>query len=647
MALRPLALGCVFATLLIVAPPDAAAQDPAPGSPRNANYSIDVRLEPTSRALQATERITWRNVTHTATSELQFHLYWNAWTDTRSTWMRENARRGKVQRPAGDFSRLAISSIRLMTGATPGVDLTAHQRFIAPDDGNADDRTVMTLPLPHPVAPGETIEIELAWTARVPRTFDRTGAIGNYFFLAQWFPKVGVLEEHGWNCHQFHAMTEFFSDYGVYDVRMTVPAGWMVGATGVEQDRHDNPDGTITHRYSQADVHDFAWTTSPDFVVQTAQFAEPGLPPVQMRLMLQPEHLSQAERHFAATRSALRRFGAWFGPYPYGHITIVDPAFQSESGGMEYPTLFTAGTQWLVSRAVTQQTPEEVVVHEAGHQFWYGLVGSNEFEHAWMDEGINTFATARAIATDYPDVYLDRYYFGGFIPWTFPDVRLSRETDWNRLWQYREGATEDTIAEPTYRMRPETVRYFAYAKPAVWLNTLERWLGWPVVQNALRATFMDGLFAHPQPDIMLDHLQAAAGRDLRPFIDQAYRGSAVFDYAVDDLASEKDGTAFQTRVRVRRLGDGIFPVDVLVTFEGGEQVTEKWDGASRWREFTYTRGVRAVSAVVDPARVLLLDVNFTNNSQTLSPRGDAAARKWSLKWMVWLQDALMTWGLFA
>ena len=123
-----------------------------------------------------------------------------------------------------------------------------------------------------------------------------------------------------------------------------------------------------------------------------------------MRLLLQPEHAGQAERHFDATRTALKYYGEWFGAYPYGHITIVDPAYQSGAGGMEYPTLFTAGTRWLAPRAVT--TPGGVTVHEAGHQFWYGIVGNNEFEDAWMDEGFNTFSTARAIAQVYDPNFL-------------------------------------------------------------------------------------------------------------------------------------------------------------------------------------------------------------------------------------------------
>ena len=191
----------------------------------------------------------------------------------------------------------------------------------------------MAVYLPAAVAPGQPITLDIEWTAKIPRPFARTGAIGNFFFIAQWFPKIGVLDATGkWNCHQFHVGTEFFSDYGVYDVRMTVPRGWPARRDGPRARAHDNADGTTTHRYYQEDVHDFAWTTSPDYIERRERFEHPGLPPVDMRLMLQPEHVSQAPRHFDSTRAALRHYGEWFGPYPYGHITIVDPVWRSEYG---------------------------------------------------------------------------------------------------------------------------------------------------------------------------------------------------------------------------------------------------------------------------------------------------------------------------
>ncbi len=615
----------------------------APLSPRNANYTITARLDAAARTITGSEIVTWRNITSKPATDLQFHLYWNAWKNPRSTFMRELAlgsggvsNEDRHRRP-DEWGRIDVSAIRI-----GGRDLAAAKRFVAPDDGNADDETVMMVPLDEAVEPGTTISIEIAWTAHVPRTFARTGVVGNFFFIAQWFPKLGVLQDEGWNCHQFHAGTEFFSDYGVYDVSLTVPTGWPLGATGVRRSIADDRAAmATTHRYYQEDVHDFVWTTSPDYLERTARFEHPTLPPVEMRLLLQPEHADQAERHFDATRTTLKYYGEWYGPYPYGHITIVDPAFQSDAGGMEYPTLFTAGTRWLAPARVT--TPEGVTVHEAGHQFWYGIVGSNEFEDAWMDEGFNTFSTARAIAQVYDPNPLALRYFGGFIPWVVKDIAVDREIDGNRLRGYRRDAKSDVQSTPSYRYFPSTGGSITYNKTALWLNTMERWLGWPTLQRVMSTYFERWKFAHPKPADYFAVANSVSDRDLGWFFDQVYRSSNVFDYGVQDLKSTREGDHFRTSVVVRRYGEALFPVDVAVTFRDGERVVEHWDGRDRWKEYVYDRSAQALTAQVDPERVLLLDVNYTNNSRTLEPKGGAAATKWSMTWMVWLQDNLLTW----
>jgi len=640
---------------------------PVPGglSPRNASYEIDVRLDHAARTLAGRETIRWRNISAATATELQFHLYWNAWRNAESTWMRERRMGGNRQPVRADaWSSMDVRSIRVRTPSpnsqtptpnsqlpTPNaVDLTSQQRFIAPDAGNTADQTVMSVPLATPVGPNESVEIEIEWTARIPRPFARTGYIDDYYFIVQWFPKIGVLEDGGWNTHQFHSPTEFYADFGVYDVRMTVPAGWVLGASGRETARKDNGDGTATHAYHGEDIHDFAWTTSPDFVEARQTFEHATLPKVEMRLLLQPEHAGQAERHFAATAACLKYYGEWFGPYPYGHVTIVDPAYQSRSGGMEYPTLFTAGSRWLAPAAVT--VPEDVTVHEAGHQFWYGIVASNEFEHAWMDEGLNTFSEARTIAQrQEPNYHVERF-FGGFIPWVFRDIPVRRETDGNRLSGYRDVADADVQSTPTYRYWPGSASAITYNKTALWLNTLERHLGWPVLQKAMATYFERWKFRHPKPDDFFRVVSEVSGQDLTWFFDEAYRSSNVFDYGVQQFTSEPQGGrpaaggTYRTVVVARRFGEAIFPVDVVTTFRNGSQAKERWDGRERRRIYVYERPAEAVAAQVDPDRVLLLDVNYTNNSRTLQPRTDEATLKWSLKWMVWLQDLMLTYAFF-
>ena len=651
-------------------PPTASAGEPL--SPRNANYSIDVRLNEREHILDGREVLTWRNIASISASELRFHLYYNAWKNTRSTWLRERL----LTSPPGaadrwreeDWGWIDVTAVRLLgAGDAPPIDLTSRARYISPDDGNPDDQTVMAVPLPREVRPGETVNIELEWTSKIPRTFSRTGAIGNYFFIAQWFPKIGVLEDTGWNCHQFHAATEFYADYGIYDVRITLPTGWVLGATGQLANVRDNRDGTTTHRHYQEDVHDFAWTTSPSFLERVDLFQDSSLPPVTMRLLLQPEHAGQVERHFEATRAALRAYGEWYGPYPYGHITVVDPAWQSGSGGMEYPTLFTAGSRWLAPADVMQ--PEGVTIHEAGHQFWYGIVGNNEFEHAWLDEGLNTFSTARAIDESYPVRYASERFFGGFLPYVYRDLPLSRAVDDNRLGRYRAWAETDVQATPTFRYWPNrgSASAISYSKTALWLHTLERYLGWDTLQTILATFFERWKFAHPKPDDFFSVASEVSGQDLTWFFDEVHRSADVFDYGIQELSSrpvpergffdgnggmthvdssDTDDRPFETTVVVRRYGEAIFPVDILVVFEDGHEVQERWDGRGRWRRLTYVHSARGNRAIVDPDRVLLLDVNYTNNSRSRTPQGSRAATKWTLRWLTWLQDLFMTYAFF-
>ena len=622
--------------------------DAQPLSPRNANYTIDVTLDARARTLNARETLVWTNVTNASTDELQFHLYYNAWRNDESTWMREHKltswwQRASTER-ADDRAAIDISSFAIKGGTIAPADLTKQMRFIAPDDGNKDDRTVISVALPEPIGPGETLTIDISFTAKIPRPFARTGAIGNYFFIAQWFPKIGVLDAEGtWNCHQFHVGTEFFSDFGVYDVRLTVPRGWPVAATGRQRERTDNPNGTTTHRYYQEDVHDFAWTTSPDFLEARERFEVPGLPPVDMRLLYQPEHASQTARHFETTRATLRYYGEWFGAYPYGHLTIVDTPWRTATDGMEYPTIFTAGTRWLMPREDTYV--EDTLVHEAGHQWWYGMVATNEFEDAWMDEGINQYANARVDAEDYPNGREVPRFFGGFVPWVLDDVPWDRLTSGEFLSDYRGSPTVDIQATPSFRYWPLTSGPITYSKPALWLHTLERALGWPVVQQILSTFFDRWKFKHPKPGDLFQVASEVSGRDLMPFFDQVYRGSAVFDYGVDSVTSAE--TADETYVNdvvVRRHGDGIFPMTILATLANGEQRRFAWDGTGRWHRVTFEHASRVLSAQVDPDQVLVLDTNFTNNSFTTEPAGGRAATRWSAIWMVWLQDQLLTWS---
>ncbi len=667
---------------------EAAVESPAaePGalSPRNASYTIEVRLDPEAKRLEGRQLLRWRNIQDVPTDELRFHLYWNAWRNDHSTWMREERLAsdppGKIRDDAWGW--IDVESVRLVSGDE--IDLSARARFESPDDGNPEDRTVLVVPLPAPVAPGETIEVAMDWRSQVPRTFARTGFRGDFFFVAHWFPKLGVFEgEDGWACRQFHSNTEFYSDYGVYDVTIVAPERFVVGATGREVSSEPAEDGLVAHRFVQEDVHAFTWTASPDYRVATDRFEAEGLPPVDLTLLYQPEHEHQVARHFAATKHTLELYGRWYGPYPYRQLTIVDPAWESGAGGMEYPTLFTSGTRLL--NPIEGGSPEGVTIHEAGHQFWYGVVGNDEFVHAWLDEGLNTFSTARVYEQVYGErAEVVRYLrppgtgWRGFLPAVFPDVRQTRAVGGNRLDRYRRHADRDVPATPTFLYYPGSHASISYSKTAVWLATLERHLGWEVLREILATFYERWSFRHPEPEdffaIANEVTRARLGFDLDWFFDQVHRDDVTFDYAIERAESfdaalrgvvERDGEmvvardgddgedgdageepVYRTEVVARRIGDGVFPVDVLLVFEDGSEERRVWDGRARWRRFVHEGPSKLDHAVVDPERTLLLDLDRTNDSLLREDPGWLAPAKWSSKWLVWLQDLMQTFTAF-
>jgi hypothetical protein len=641
-------------------------------SPRNASYDMDVRLEEDAHLLHGEQVLHWRNDTPHSTSELRYHLYYNAWRNDRASFLRQID--GRSDRDAGnvrddEWAYCDVHTIELVDeDGDVLADLGSGREFISPDDDNPDDRTVLRVPLSQPVDPGQTVHVKLTWTSKVPRTFARTGVRGDYWFLAQWFPKVGVLEADGsWNCHQF-IQTEFYADFGVYDVRLRVPTGWIVGATGREVESVDHGDGTTTHRHVQADVHDFAWTTAPDTIVHEQRFEHEGLPPVDMRLLLRPEHAGMEQRYFSATEAALQYYGTWWGAYPYGHITIVDPAYGSHSGGMEYPTLFTGGTRWVSPRL--GRSPEGVTVHEAGHQFWYGIVANNEFEHAWLDEGFNTYSTTRTMQQAFPEHALVERYFEGFLAVAFDGIVPVERTDGaDHLGGSAMQLELDPQQQLSYRTGPGGYRVNAYDKGALTLRTLENHLGWPTFQEVMSTYFSRWRFRHPTPQDFFATAEEVSGVELDWFFDQVWAQSIVFDYAVGEVeaararaprgwidgeqglelgAGEEDTQEqWRSEIVVRRKGEGVYPVLVDVEFEDGSRTVEQWDGRDRWVRYAYDRSSRVTRVVVDPARDLVLDIDRTNNSWLHRSRAREAATKWASKWMLWVQASMEAFAFFS
>jgi hypothetical protein len=654
---------------------DAPGLPPLPEvSPRNASYTIEARLDPGKRTIAGSLVLEWRNTSDQALSTFPFHLYWNAFRNNLSTMARGEGGRipDERRREERTFGWIGARRVRLLDESEVTIqDLTPTLRYLS-EDGNADDRTVMEVRTAEPVAPGETARFRIEWEALVPHgSAGRAGWVHDYHFVAQWFPKIGVFTKGEWSCHPFYPWGEFFSDFGVYDVKLTLPKGFVVGATGRLEGRSENPDGSETLRFVQEDVHDFAWTASRRFLERRARFDDAGYPPVDVRLLLQPEHAHLAERYLEATKIALRTYGTWSAPYPYAQITVVDPAWGSSSGGMEYPTLFTGGASVLAPSE--RQSPESVTIHEAGHQFWYGLVANNESEEAWLDEGFTTYMEAKASDHSLGPAGWARVYFGGAghggpagWPVVAPEVAIPRGSE--SLVGLRAGGETDAMARRAWTYRDgESYGLNSYGKPALVMQTLEGLLGEETLVKVLRTYARRYRFAHPTTDDFIATVNEVTGQDWRWFFEETFFSADLCDYAVEvrsepartpagwlegkngrlelrtpgrsDRRVDEEGP-FESHVTVVRRGEVVLPVELQVDFADGRTVTERWNGRDRWARFRY-EGAKVVRAMVDPGRKIAIDVSPSNNEWIADERpARRAATKWAARYLFWLQNLL-------
>jgi len=586
----------------------SAINSATPMSQRVVHYEIDARYDAKAHALDAGETLTYHNLTGQPQDTFPFHLYLNAFQPS-STWVREGKREGTRGQDFEKWDRKSQGSSEIKSFEVVGQgDFTSQLQFIHPDDDNKDDRTVVQVHLPKPIPPDGYVQFKIKFHDQFPKTLERTGWDRDAIVGGQWFPKVGVWWHGAWNCHQFHAYTEFFADFGVYDVKLTVPQNEVVGASGIEVSNVNNPDGTKTVAYHGDDIHDFGWTASPHYKIFD-DTVNGSMGPVKIRIMLQPAHLGQLERHKRIVHETMDRFDHWYGPYPYKTLTVVDPDPGSQSYGMEYPTFITAGTGWFAPEGNVTE-PEGVTEHEFGHQYWYGMVATNEFEDAWMDEGINQYTENKVMDDIFgPSSSTFRNLWG---------INVG-EREVNRLFVLSAADLDPLTRKGWQFANSNSYGGVTYGKTAVVLLTLEGIIGEDTMRQAMHTYFMRYRFTHPQKEDFLKTIEEVSGKDLRWYFNQAVDGTQVMDFQVykvssvpvewykEDFKEKKGETEYVDNVWVRRKGEFVIPVDVEIKFDNGERVREHWDAQDRWVRYQYQKKAKVESAEVDPDHKLLFN----------------------------------------
>ena len=581
----------LFFIALSLAASICSGQEPDALSERVVDYAITAELDREAWTLDCTETVSFLNTTQSATSELVFHLYMNGYANSESVH----------QKGSGwgiDFDALGepylgyidIESILMGDGsplASPAVI----------------DDTLMSVPLARPLAPGERISLKIDFTVKFPhRTLSRSGFIGGHLWVGQWYPKLGVLEDAGWAAAPFYPHSEFYGPFGTFDVKVTLPAEFKVEATGKLLDASIDEENNIqTVRFRAHDVHDFAWVADTQADLPPPAIADN----VEIVRFNQPYAEQKTEQITQTVRQCLALFADWYMPYPYERIVVAGGP-HGVAAGMEYPGMinisfsYPTHIDWLAKKV---RSPVGVTVHEFAHQYFYGIVASNEAADPWVDEGLTTYTTSKVMDEIYgPGVNItflsrmektillglindgfglpyksgdhclarvyrfanlanfigyDRSPFHGrgsrsLLGYKVDDVHIDGFDTHLGLWRKKEYvpfAGTSALTSAAHEFYPGAYHPIAYSKTALGLETLENHIGRDAMKGILKTFVEKFKFKHPRGADLLDALAAGAGPEHADLVAQLFTGTGTVDYAVKGATcrAAKEPVGFATQ----------------------------------------------------------------------------------------------------
>ncbi len=577
------------------------------------HYQIEASLNDSTHTLHSRMRMRYVNHSPDTLREIWFHLWPNAYSRKYTAFDRQALRMRNAR-----FHFAAESELGGLSGLDFQVDGASANLIV--DEQNLD---MALLLLPKPLHPGGSIQVETPFVLRIPESFSRLGRAGQSYQLTQWYPKPAVYDRKGWHPMPYLDMGEFYSEFGSFDVSLTLPENYIVAATGELQTETERafweekvgeseaslakwPDKTQaapfpasanrmkTIRFTADRVHDFAWFADKRFMVQHREVALPSGRKVDAWAFFTPYQAHWWKQGAEYVAQALQFYSAAVGEYPWPQATAVEGAL-SAGGGMEYPMIT------IIGGAGSAKALDEVIAHEVGHNWFYGILASNERDHAWMDEGLNSYYEKRYIQTRYG-------------PGTGLEV----------LPKILQGTSKQNLDEIAYLLQarrrmdqaPETgsddfgaLNYFlgAYSKPAVALGFLEQYLGVEALDRAMQAYYREWQFRHPYPDDFQAAMERETGRNLDWFFEGLTYSNKPLDYSL--LKSRLTGDTRRVFVK----NSGRIPAPLQVSAMRGDSVL-----FSRW--FEGFQGVQALDIpsgnydriAIDPDR-LAPEVNRRNN----------------------------------
>jgi hypothetical protein len=559
-------------------------------------YRITASLDEPSGVLTARERITYVNRSPVTLSDFYLHEYLNAfrpgsgWAAADSAEQRERFQH--LRDPDYAFERLGGAAVM--------------GEALRPDYPYAPDSTIAHWTLPRPLAPGDSMVVEIAWQARPSTLPRRQGRQGRRFDFAQWYPKVVVYDRYGWEDHPLYPAGEFYGEFATYDVALDLPDDQVIGATGVplegdpgwehakadpalridyQRDWYRSPlssprcgavvAGRKCVRFYAEHVHDFAFSLNPRYVYEEGRYGA-----VVVRVLYQPGD-GATWGNGAAVRNtviALAWLDSLYGTYQWPQLTNVH---RIEGGGTEFPMMVMDGSASL-----------GLIVHETGHQYTMGQLANNEWREGWLDEGFTSFQTGWFFETHggppaYEEVEPD-VLFLDLERWSEP-VSLVSE-------RYRDFATYNEMV---------------YSKAQLFYEQLRYVVGDETMRRVLRAYFARWKLRHVDEDAFRTVAEEVSGQDLQWLFGQWLHGTPLIDYRLRRVARRHlaDGR-WRTTVTIERRGDGSMPVEI----GDRDTIYARATGQPAEERVEFTTARRPGRLMLDP-RVRTHDYDMLNNEE--------------------------------
>jgi hypothetical protein len=604
-----------------------------------ADYNFDIEFFAEQKMIFVKEKIIWRNKTEFPTNEIYFHLYPNAYKNTNTHFAKGYNISDEAAQTEIDIKKIFIN----------GTEKSYH--FVHPEIFNPHDSTVIKTTLEKEIIPDDSIEVYFEYELKIPQSVKRFGyARGrNFFFISQWFPKVGVFENGKWICSPYYPYLNFYSDFGKYNARIKVPHQFKIASTGVQTNKYNENEKSIYY-FTQSGVHDFVWLATDEILQHNSVYTRKDGTEILIQTYVQPEREKYIYRYIQAVKNCLEYFEENIGIYPYQNISLVDVPRTSNAGGMEYPTLFTVSADLFSPQSTGW--PEYLVAHEFAHQYFQGIIANNEVYEAWLDEGFASYLSTKIMFKYYPEIF-NFFKFATYIPiygldffsykdipiiYTLAEIQVPEGTQ--SIRSYYKNMTVGSIADTSSKL-PTRISYVtnSYSKPELMLHALERFIGIEKMSLILKSYYNEQKFKHPRSHDFISVVKKNVNENLDWFFTGLLFSSHQFDYRITSV-SRISGNEYE--VLAERLQDGVFKNDIYLYTEK-DTLKQIWDGKERWKQFRFKTEHEVIAAEIDPHRKNLLDINFANNSYTLENR---VWGSWSLAIRVffWVQNALMILG---